>query len=72
MLKLKFPQKLAILNVMNSGLETVIFNLKDMLGILDVRSMDYYKIKKEYYSKTLVNITSLNQLIFHVGNLIDL
>ena len=45
MLKLKFTQNLAILDVMNSHLETVIFHLKEMLGIIDLRLMGYYKIK---------------------------
>ena len=31
---------------MNSGLETIIFNPKEMLGILDLRSMGYYKKKQ--------------------------
>ena len=46
MLKLKFTQNLAILDITNSGLETVIFDPKEMLGILDLRSMGYYKIKQ--------------------------
>ena len=46
MLKLKFTQNLATLDVMNSSLETVIFDPKEMLGILDLRSMGYYKIKQ--------------------------
>ena len=46
MLKLKFTRNLAILDVMISGLETVIFNPKDMLGILDLRLMSYYNIKQ--------------------------
>ena len=45
MLKVKFTQNLAILDVMNTGLETVIFDPKEMIGILDLRSMGYYKIK---------------------------
>ena len=45
MLKLKFTWNLAILDVMNSSLETVIFDLKEMLGIIDLRSVVYYKIK---------------------------
>ena len=36
---------MAILDVRNIGLETVIFDPKDMIGILDLRLMDYYKIK---------------------------
>ena len=46
MLKLKFMQNLATLNVINSSLDTVIFNPKEMLGILDLRSLRYYKIKQ--------------------------
>ena len=35
---------MAILDVTNSCLETVIFDPKEMLGILDLRSMGYYKM----------------------------
>ena len=45
MLKLKFIQNLATFVGTNSSLETVIFDLKEMLGILDLRSIGYYKIK---------------------------
>ena len=41
MLKLKFTWNLAILDVTNSGLETVIFYPKEKLGILDLRSIGY-------------------------------
>ena len=37
---------MAILDVTNSGLETVIFNPKEMIGILYLRLMGYYKIKQ--------------------------
>ena len=46
LLKLKFTQNLATLDITNSGLETVIFDPKEMLGILGLRSMGYYKIKQ--------------------------
>ena len=39
--KLKFTWNLAILDVTNSGLETVIFNPKELIGILDLRSIGY-------------------------------
>ena len=39
MLKLKFTQNLAILDVTNSGFEIVIFDPKEMLAILDLRSV---------------------------------
>ena len=50
MLKLKFTLN-SILDVTNSGLEMVIFDPKEMLGILDLTSMGYYKIKQGYYNK---------------------
>ena len=33
---------------MNTGLEAVIFHPKEVIGILDLRSMGYYKIKARY------------------------
>ena len=36
---------LATLDITNSGLYTLIFDLKEMLGILDLKSLGYYKIK---------------------------
>ena len=46
MLILKFTRNLAILDITNSCIETVIFNPKEMIGILDLRSVGYYKIKQ--------------------------
>ena len=46
MLKLKLVQNPATLDVTNSFLETIIFDPKEMLGILDFRSVGYYKIKQ--------------------------
>ena len=43
--KIKFVRDSATLDVTNSSLETVIFNPKEMLGILEIRSRGYYKIK---------------------------
>ena len=37
MLKIKFVRNLANLEVMNSSLATLIFDPKDMLGLLDLR-----------------------------------
>ena len=45
MLKLKFVRNSYTLDVTNSSFETVIFDLKEILGILDLRSIGYYKIK---------------------------
>ena len=46
MLKLKFTWNSATLDITNSSLDTVIFDPKEMLGILDFRSLGYYKIKQ--------------------------
>ena len=50
MLKLKCTHNTAILDVTNSGLETVIFDTKEML---DLRSMGCYKIKQGILQQSL-------------------
>ena len=45
MLTLTFVCNLATLNVENKSLDMVIFDPKEMLGILDFRLVAYYKIK---------------------------
>ena len=52
-LKLKFTQNLAILDVTNCTIETVIFDPKEMLGILHLRWMGYYKIKQGILQQNL-------------------
>ena len=37
---------MATLDVTNSSLDRVIFDSKEMLGIVDLRSLGYYKIKQ--------------------------
>ena len=37
---------MAVLDVTNSEWETVIFNPKEMIGILDLRLMGHYKTKQ--------------------------
>ena len=46
MLKLKLWQNLATLDVTNNGLDTIIFGPKEVLGIIDLRSLGDYKIKQ--------------------------
>ena len=53
MLKLKFTRNLALLDIINSGLETVIFDPKEMLGILDLRLMGYNRIKQGMLQQNL-------------------
>ena len=42
MLNLKFIYSLATLDVTNISLETIVFDPKDMIGILDLRLIGYY------------------------------
>ena len=47
LLKLKFIHNAAMLDIANNGPDTIIFKPKEMLGILDLRSLGYYKIKQD-------------------------
>ena len=44
MLKVKFTQNIAMLDMTNSSSETLILSPKEALGIFDLRSLGYYKI----------------------------
>ena len=46
-MKLKFIRNRAMFKVTNSTQDTVTFDPKDMLGIIDLRSLGYYKIKQD-------------------------
>ena len=45
LIKLKFTCNKAVLDIKNAGKDTMILNLKEMIGIVDIRSLGYYKIK---------------------------
>ena len=51
--KIKFVRNCASLDVMNNTQETVIFDPNQMLGILDLRSLGYYKIKQGVLQQNL-------------------
>ena len=53
MLKLKFVRNKATLDIMNNTRETVIFDKKTSIGILDLRSLGYYKIKQGVLQQNL-------------------
>ena len=46
LLKLKFTQNKAILDITNKGTDTMIFRPEEIIGIINVRSLGYYKIKQ--------------------------
>ena len=53
MLKLKFIRNKATLDVTNNTREMIIFDKKMSVGILDLRSLGYYKIKQGVLQQNL-------------------
>ena len=53
MLKIKFIRNKAMLDTTNNARETVIFDKKTSIGILDLRSIGYYKIKQGVLQQNL-------------------
>ena len=45
LIKLKFTHNKAVLDIVNKGKDTMILKLEEMIGIVDLRSLGYYKIK---------------------------
>ena len=43
----------ATLDIVNNGPDTIIFKPEEMLGILDLRSLGYYKIKQGILQQNL-------------------
>ena len=64
-LKLKFKRNCASLDITNNSQETVIFDPNQVLGILDLRSLGYYKIKQGVLQQNLskcYHFESVNRL----------
>ena len=53
MIKLKFIQNKAVLKIMNKTHKTVTFGRTEMLGIVDLRSLGFYKVKQEVLQEHL-------------------
>ena len=53
MIKLKFIQNKAVFKITNKTHETVTFGRTEMIGILDLRSLGFYKIKQEVLQEHL-------------------
>ena len=53
MLKLKFIRNKATLDITNNTRETIIFDKEMSIGILDLRSLGYYKIKQGVLQQNL-------------------
>ena len=53
LIKLKFTCNKAVLDIRNAGKDTMILNPKEMIGIVDIRSLGYYKIKQSILQQNL-------------------
>ena len=53
LIKLKFMHNKAVLEIKNAGKDTMILNPKEMIGIVDIRSLGYYKIKQGILQQNL-------------------
>ena len=46
LIKLKFTHDVAVLDIVNNDTETMIFRPEEIMGIVDLRLLGYYKIKQ--------------------------
>ena len=53
LIKLKITCNRAILGIMNKGRDTMILRPEEMIGIIDLRSLEYYKIKQGILQQNL-------------------
>ena len=53
LIKLKFTCNKAVLDIKNAGKDTMILKLREMIGIVDIRSLGYYKIKQGILQQNL-------------------
>ena len=73
-MKLKFIRNRATFKVTNSTHETVTFDPKEMLGIVDLRLLDYYKIKQGVLQQNLscmYHFESMNTVCNQFNRLIN-
>ena len=52
---------MAVLDIVNNGTETMIFKPEEMLGLVDLRSSGFYKIKQGILQQNLSNTTDLKE-----------
>ena len=53
LIQLKFTCNAAILDIVNNGTETIILKPEEMIGIVDLRSLGYHKIKQGILQQNL-------------------
>ena len=73
-MKLKFIRNRATFKVANSTQDTVTFDPKEMLGVIDLRSLGYYKIKQGLLQQNLscmYHFDSMNTVCDQFNRLIN-
>ena len=53
LIKLKFTCNKAMLDIKNTGKDTMILRLEEMIGIVDIRFLGYYNIKQSILQQNL-------------------
>ena len=53
LIRLKFTCNTAMLDIVDKGIETIIFKTEEMIGIVDLRPLGYYKIKQSIPQQNL-------------------
>ena len=74
LIKLKFMCNKAVLDIKNAGKDTMILNLKKRIGIVDIRSLGYYKIKQGILQQNLsryYRFEEANKLCEYFNKFID-
>ena len=74
MLKVKFIWNLVMLDIPNSSSEIIILSSREVIGILHLRSLDYYKIQQCVLQQSLskfYNLKSSENVCNEFNNLIS-
>ena len=61
LIKLKFTCNTPMSDIVDKGTETIIFKTEEMIGIVDLRSLGYYKIKQDILQENLSKYTGLKE-----------
>ena len=72
LIKLKFTCNRAILDIMNKGKDIMILRPEEMIGITDLRSLGYYKIKQGILQQHLSRYYRFEKAEHSVNTLINL
>ena len=71
-IKLKFTHNKAMLDILNKGKDTMILRPEEMIGIIDLQSLGYYKLKQGVLQQNLSRYYSLKKQKNSVNILINL